>query len=131
MRRVEDIAVFVCNRPSKNNEYLYQNIRKYFIEEKKKSGLTRKKIKEILGTDMGSHYFTNGQQFILPNEKTYKKLQSTGYFNRSYEELTKEFKEEYNNKIVNKSATYNPRGIIKVKPFIQKKTIEQYIRQHE
>ena len=36
---------------------------------------------------MASHYFTNGFQFCVPSERNYKILQSTGYFQKPYDEL--------------------------------------------
>ena len=64
-------------------------MREYFKAEKEKSGLTNKQINEILGNGMASHYFTNGEQFLCPTEQMYKKLQTTGFFERPYEEIKK------------------------------------------
>lgn len=69
----------------------FSEIRKYFLEEKRKSGINRIELKKILGNDMASHYFTNGVQFTLPTKENYTKLQSTGYFQRDYDELKKKF----------------------------------------
>ena len=56
---------------------------------------------------MSSHYFTNGQQFQIPNAENYKKLQdATGCFQRPYEEIVKEFS---GGKI--EPYTYNPQGV--------------------
>jgi hypothetical protein len=57
--------------------------------KKTKSGLTSKQITKLLGNQMGSHYFTNGVQFAFPTFENYSKLQSTGYFQKPYDELKK------------------------------------------
>lgn len=36
---------------------------------------------------MASHYFTGGLQFAIPSAENYKKLQSTGRFQKPYEEI--------------------------------------------
>ncbi len=88
-------------------------IRKYFLDEKRKSGLSRNEIKKLLGNDMASHYFTNGVQFSLPTKENYEKLQSTGYFQRDYKELKKEFDLLANECVF----TYNPQ-MTSGKPYI-------------
>lgn len=88
----ENISIFYLTKSEvigKSKKFL--KIRKYFLDEKKKSGLKRSELKKILGNDMAKHYFTNGVQFSFPTKENYKKLQSTGYFQKDYEELKKEF----------------------------------------
>ena len=107
MRNIEEIPVFVLNQPSKNNEGMYENLRKYFFDELKKSGWKRKDVDKLLNSSMSSHYFTNGQQFQIPSAENYKKLQdATGCFQRPYEEIKKEF-----SSVKNKPYTYNPQGV--------------------
>lgn len=114
MRCIEEIAVFTENVPFKNNKGKFNSVRKYLIEEKKKSGLKRKQIDELLGNQMSSHYFTKGMRFSLPSEKDYKLLQTTGFFNRDYEDLKKEMEEE-NGAALNKcNPIYNPQGVFKL-----------------
>lgn len=60
---------------------------------------------------MSSHYFTNGQQFALPNEENYKKLQQTGFWQRSLSELQKTMIGEHREI---SQATYNPQGTYKL-----------------
>lgn len=83
MRNVEECAVFICNKPSKDKTGQYPNARKYLQEQKKLSGLTSGQINELLGSPMASHYFTNGQRFSYPTPEAYAKLQSTGFFSLS------------------------------------------------
>jgi len=83
---IEDVLIFSKKNPTHDFENSHP-LRKYFLEEKEKSGLTSKRIAQTLGNRMGSHYFTHGSQFCLPTEKNYVKLQSTGYFKRGYKEL--------------------------------------------
>lgn len=107
MRNIEEIPVFVLNQPSKNNEGMHENLRKYFFDELKKSGWKRKDVDKLLNSSMSSHYFTNGQQFAIPSAENYKKLQdATGCFQRPYEEIKKEF-----SGVKNKPYTYNPQGV--------------------
>ena len=107
MRNIEEISVFVLNQPSKNNEGMHENLRKYFFDELKKSGWKRKDVDKLLKSSMSSHYFTNGQQFAIPSAENYKKLQdATGCFQRPYEEIKKEF-----SGVKNKPYTYNPQGV--------------------
>lgn len=108
MRCIEEIAVFRCNAPGKNNAGLYQNLRDYFFAELEKSGLKRKDVDKILNNSMSSHYFTRGQYFTIPSKENYEKLQAaTGCFKRPYEDI----KTEYNKQGFN--FTYNPQGVRK------------------
>ena len=107
MRCIEEISIFVLNQPSKNNEGLHEDLRKYFFDELQKSGWKRKDVDKLLKSSMSSHYFTNGQQFAIPSAENYKKLQdATGCFQRPYEEIKKEF-----SGVKNKPYTYNPQGV--------------------
>lgn len=107
MRNIEEIPVFVLNQPSKNNEGMHENLRKYFFDELKKSGWKRKDVDKLLKSSMSSHYFTNGQQFAIPSAENYKKLQdATGCFQRPYEEINKEF-----SGVKIEPYTYNPQGV--------------------
>jgi DNA modification methylase len=88
MKIHEDICVFYDDAAVvKGKSEKFQELRNYFLAEKEKCGLTAKKITGILGNHMGSHYFTNGVQWTLPTRDNYEKLQSTGFFNKPYEDL--------------------------------------------
>ena len=88
VNRFEDICIF-----SKPYDPEYKNeLRQYFQDEKKKSGLTLNELNNIMGYPSNgggyaSHYFTNGTQFAFPTEKHYLALQKTGYFKKPYEEI--------------------------------------------
>ena len=82
----EDILIFNKANPKHDFEGTHP-LREYFMEEKRKSGLTSKQITELLGNQMGSHYFTKGVQFTFPTFENYFKLQSTGYFQKPYDEM--------------------------------------------
>jgi len=90
----EDILMF-----SKNHDFEgLHPLRKYFLNEKQESGLTDSEIKKILGNGMGGHYFTKGSQFCLPTLVNYRKLQTTGYFKKDWDNLKQIdaiFKKEY------------------------------------
>jgi DNA modification methylase len=105
MRCIEDICVFYAD---KGNVGEYIELRKYLFDELNKSGLKRADVDRLLNNSMSSHYFTNGKQFTIPSEKDYKKLQSTGCFQRPYEDIRKEFAAQ------GKRAArpiYNPQGL--------------------
>lgn len=108
MRCIEDICVFYAD---KGNEGKHIELRKYLFDELNKSGLKRADVDRLLNNSMSSHYFTNGKQFAIPNERDYKKLQSTGYFKRPYADIKKEFTGQGKRAA---APTYNPQGL---KPF--------------
>ena len=108
MRCIEEISVFILNQPSKNNEGLHEDLRKYFFDELQKSGWKRKDVDKLLNNRMSGHYFTWGQHFAIPSAENYKKLQdATGCFKRPYEDIAKEF---YGGKETT-AYTYNPQGV--------------------
>ena len=79
--RYEDICVFSCSKGG-------GEVAEYMKSELEKSGLTVKKINELLGTStMASHYFRAGCQFAMPTKEKYEKLQTTGFWQRPYDEL--------------------------------------------
>ena len=113
MRCIEDICVFYAD---KGNKGQYLATREYLFAELKKSGLKRTDIDALLNNSMSSHYFTMGNQFAVPSEKDYKKLQTTGYFKKPFEELKKEIKKDGG-----KVHKYNPQGLKKMnKPLTRK-----------
>ena len=58
-------------------------------------------MREVLGNYMGSHYFTRKTQFAFPKLEDYQKLQTTGFFQREYDEVKREYDEAH-------ELTYNP-----------------------
>jgi DNA modification methylase len=111
MKKHENILVFYDDiATAKGKSELFIELRNYFIQEKAKSGLSLKEFTNILENHMASHYFTNGVQWTLPTRENYKKLQSTGYFNRSYEDLLKNY--EHLEKEIG-DVRYNPQGLTK------------------
>lgn len=129
MRKVEDVCIFYKT----NSEYIgsskdFEPIRNYLKSEREKTKLTSKELKNLLGNNMGSHYFTNGVQWTLPNKAAYEKLQTTGYFKKSYDELLKEYNDikSKRSKSKNISITYNPQGLKKVdNPRMRKPSIKE------
>jgi DNA modification methylase len=99
MKKHENISVFF-QAPTDDTTNAYKKLKQYFQNEKKKSGLSSKQIRELLGNYMSSHYFTNGEQFCIPSICDYEKLQTTGFFCLPYEEIKKEYEKAKN--------TYNP-----------------------
>ena len=84
MQYIEDICLFSKIAPKHDFEGLHP-LRDWFMKEKEKCvGVD---FRELLGNGMASHYFTNGSQFALPTKTNFEKLQSTGHFQRDYEEL--------------------------------------------
>lgn len=87
LSRFEDICIFQKDSYDRENGH---PLRKYFLDEKRKCGLENTEINRLLGTkSMASHYFTSGFQFTIPSAENYKKLQSTGFFQKPYEEVKK------------------------------------------
>ena len=114
MRCIEDICVFYAD---KGNEGKHTELRQYLFDELKKSGLNRDGVNKLLENTMSSHYFTYGKQFALPSERDYKKLQSTGYFQKPYEDIKREFAAQRNNT----APKYNPQGLKEYNKFIDRK----------
>ncbi len=78
------------------NPELFMPIKKYFDDEHDKTDLTLKQMCDAYGSTC-SHFFgyskRNKEQFHFPIKERYELLQSTGFFNRDYEELRKEYEE--------------------------------------
>ena len=113
MRCVEEIAVF-APASSYNNAGKHLKLREYFFEELKKSGLKRNDVNRILGSTMSSHYFTRGNQYAIPTEEAYAKLQAVapGCFTRPFREITEEYGlEVHTGEKTPCRYTYNPQGL--------------------
>ena len=100
----EDILVFSRSNDIGTNEEL----REYFYNEKIKGGFSNKEINEMLGystkgSGMAGHYFKKDkEQFSIPKERDYLKLQETGYFPLPYSQVV----DMYNS--ASNTPTYNP-----------------------
>ena len=72
----------------------WEPVRQYLAGEAKRVELDNKKLKEICGVGMYSHWFTKSQ-FALITEEHYRQLQEHyreyGAFKREYEELKREY----------------------------------------
>ena len=76
--------------------YAESPVRDYLKQELEKTGLTVPQVNKLLGcTSMASHYFGDGRQFAIPSERYYKKLQTTGQFQKPYEWLKNTKKVDY------------------------------------
>ena len=109
LRCIEDIVVFKCNDVYNNNADMHKGLRNYFYGELAKSGLKQSDIHKVLGNYMHRHYFCRAGQFNIPTAENYKKLQTTGFFNRPYADIVAEYKAEQES--INADYTYNPQGI--------------------
>ena len=111
MRKIEEVAIFVCNVPGKDNTGRHKELRTYMLGELQDSGHTRASINKILGNTMASHYFTNGSQFSIPPREQWEKLQAaTGCFVRTWEDIRAEYKKELGQR-GGEPQTYNPQGL--------------------
>lgn len=111
MRKIEEVAIFVCNVPGKDNTGQHKALRAYMLQELQESGHTRAGINKILGNTMASHYFTNGSQFALPPREQWEKLQAeTGRFARSWDDVREEYKRELGQR-GGGPQIYNPQGL--------------------
>lgn len=119
----ENILIFYETLGKLDTTNLFTDVKEYLMSEKDKAGLTGDKQKELLGNYMGRHYFTRASQFVLPSEEAYKKLQSTGYFEKTYSELKEEYSLELNG-LERERLKYTPQGLIKL-PKAEKRTRTQ------
>lgn len=82
------------NNNSDNYFNGWDKIRIYLCNEAKKVGLTSKKVQEITGTGMYSHWFTKSQWTFITKEN-YQKLQEyykdSDVFNREYDAFKREY----------------------------------------
>ncbi|MBQ9685056.1 MAG: site-specific DNA-methyltransferase [Oscillospiraceae bacterium] len=102
MSQYEMVLCFRLNKYS--NRGNHKALRDYFMKELEKSGYTVKQIKEMIPNYSAHHYFTYQNDFRLPTELSYRRLQEiTGCFPRPYESIKQEFLQEKRNLCV-----YNP-----------------------
>ena len=100
----EDICVFSKLAP-KHDFAGDHPLREYFLQERAKCGGIN--FRELLGNGMAGHYFTNGAQFALPTRANYEKLQTTGHFNRDYDEI-KEIHDRFQKEMIERMNAENP-----------------------
>ena len=111
MRKIEEVAIFVCNVPGKDNTGKHKALREYMQTELKRSGMTRAAVNKLLGNSMSSHYFTMGGQFSIPPREQWEKLQAeTGRFARNWEDVKEEYKKDLGHQ-GDAPQTYNPQGL--------------------
>ena len=123
MRCIEDICVFYTGA-STDNAGKHKALRAYMLSELAASGLKRRDIDKLLCNRMSSHYFTNGRQFAIPSEESWAKLQSTGHFQRPYEDIRAEWAAEAGGQ-KGRAHTYNPQGLVKFTKPIERKGPKQ------
>jgi hypothetical protein len=115
MKVHEDVLVFYTDLGTQRGaSKVYQPVRTYLQEERKKGGFSASYINSILGNHMGGHYFTNGVQFCIPSLDNYQKLQKTGRFKMPYADL-KAWYEQLGNAV--QCVTYNPQ-MTKGRPYL-------------
>lgn len=119
MRCIEDICVFY-KTASAENAGKHKALRAYMLNQLAESGLKRRDIDALLGNSMSSHYFTNGRQFAIPSAEGWRKLQSTGCFQRSYEDIRAEWEAEAGG-TSGRTHTYNPQGLVRLDKPINRK----------
>ena len=71
----------------------FTEIKQYLRSEKQKSGLKSDWFVSVSST-FCSHYFALTSQWAFPTEKDYKAFQQSGYFEKPYEELRKEYEDK-------------------------------------
>lgn len=101
MSQYEMILIFRLNKYANKQEHYA--LRKYFMEELKKTGMSIKELECLIPNRSAHHWFRFSSDYRIPTEKNYKRLQQlTGCFKRKYAEIQQEFLAEKNN-----IATYN------------------------
>lgn len=109
MKKHENISVFYRTfSDCYDTTEMFAELKEYMQTERKRAGLDGRKTAELLGSYMGSHYFTNGSQFCIPTADAYSKLQSTGFFSMPFEELLEKYKSERLKSKIDNFNTYNP-----------------------
>jgi site-specific DNA-methyltransferase (adenine-specific) len=68
----------------------YSPIIDYLRVEKEKAMRKGYRMKKVIGSNMGGHYFGRSQ-WSFPSRKDYEKLQRTGFFQVSYRELKRDY----------------------------------------
>jgi site-specific DNA-methyltransferase (adenine-specific) len=71
----------------------FTEIKQYLRSEKQKSGLKSDWFVSVSSTYC-SHYFALTSQWAFPTEKDYKAFQQSGYFQKPYEDLRKEYEDK-------------------------------------
>lgn len=78
------------------NPELFMPIKRYLDDEHDKTGMSLREMCDTFGS-VCSHYFgyskRNKEQFHFPIQKRYEMLQSTGHFQRPYEDLRAEYED--------------------------------------
>ena len=101
LKKHEIISVFYSSDLFHDTTNYFQRSKDYLIGEKQKAEKAGFNMREVLGNYMGSHYFTRKTQFAFPKLEDYQKLQTTGFFQREYDEAKREYDEAH-------ALTYNP-----------------------
>ncbi len=101
MAQYEEAVVFRINKCGNKERHL--ELRDYFTQELKKSGMSVLQIEDAIGNKAAHHFFRYSSDFRIPTQDVYQRLQKvTGLFNRPYEGLRKDFDDERQN-----LCTYN------------------------
>lgn len=87
LKKHEIISVFYSSDIFHDTTNYFQRSKDYLIGEKQKAEKAGYNMREVLGNYMGSHYFTRKTQFAFPKLEDYKKLQTTGFFQKEYDEV--------------------------------------------
>ena len=87
LKKHEIISVFYSSDLFHDTTNYFQESKDYLIGEKQKAEKAGFNMREVLGNYMGSHYFTRKTQFAFPKLEDYQKLQTTGFFQREYDEV--------------------------------------------
>ena len=115
LRNYENIMVFYSSDIMHDTTLFFERSKNYLIGEKEKAEAAGYNMRDVLGNFMASHYFTRKTQFAFPKREDYEKLQTTGYFQREYDEAKREYDEA-------KRITYNPQ-MAKGKPYLVKSSL--------
>ena len=120
LKNYENISVFYQTfSDCYNTTGMFTELKEYMRTEREKTELNGKQIRELLGSNMGAHYFTNGAQFTIPTAEAYSKLQTTGFFDLPFSELKQKYETERQKSKTENFNTYNPQ-MSKGKPYVCK-----------
>ena len=104
MSQYEMILVFRVNKYANKNSHI--ELRRYFANELKKSGMTVREIEKAIPNYSAHHWFRFSSDYRIPTQENYKRLQEiTGVFDRPYCDVKSQFCLEKNN-----LCTFNGNG---------------------
>lgn len=88
-QQIAEYILFYTFQNKETNNLVFENIKEYLQIEENKCRNAKIDIDSIIPRTTNFYYFANGQSFGMPTKEKYLLLQEkTGFFKKSYDELT-------------------------------------------